>query len=598
MPDQILRRDDLEFLLYDVLDTAALFGRQRYADFSREAVTAILDTAERLAADHFAPFNRKGDDHEPSFDGEKVTLLTEVKAAWDALAGAGLLAAHHDHERGGMQLPEVVLRAAMAHFFAANIAFAGYPFLTIGAANLIESFASDDLKKRFLPGMLDGRFSGTMALTEPAQGSALADIRTTAIPQPDGTYRLKGQKMFISAGDHDLTENIVHMVLARIQGAPPGVKGISLFICPKYVVNDDGSPGRRNDVALAGLLHKMGYRHTTSTVLNFGEQDACEAYLVGEPHQGLGYMFQMMNEARIGVALGAAALGYAGYLHSLDYAKERPQGRLPSNKDPLSPQVPIIEHADVRRMLLMQKVYAEGALALCLYASRLVDDQKTAEHDADRRHARMLLDFLTPVVKTWCSEYCVKANDLAIQTMGGAGYIRENPVEQYYRDNRLNPIHEGTTGIQALDLLGRKVMMNNGEMLQVFLEELDGSIAAAHADPMLAPMGDALRTARDRLAEVTACLRREIAADSVRGLANATIYLDFVGRIVAAWIWLKQAAAAARLLEQGAANTHFLQGKIQAARFAFDWDLPQIEWQARLLESINPACLDMRADWF
>ena len=318
MSNTLLNRRDLDFLLYELLDTEALLDRPRYQDHSREVFNATLDTAHTIAQKYFANHNAKGDANEPQFDGSEVHIIPETKEAWNALAEAGFLAAHYDADEDGLQLPEIILRAAMAYFNAGNIASSAYPFLSIGAANLIHSFGSEEHKATFLPPMREGRFAGTMALTEPGQGSALADITTTAYLEDDGTYRIKGQKMYISGGDQNITENIVHMVLARIDGAPAGTKGISLFICPKFLVNPDGSLGERNDVALAGLLHKMGYRNTTSTVLSFGENGGAKAYLV---HKGLQYMFQMMNEARIGVGLGAAVLGYQGYLYSLNYAR-------------------------------------------------------------------------------------------------------------------------------------------------------------------------------------------------------------------------------------------------------------------------------------
>ena len=357
---QLIDRQDLSFLLYDVLDVSELCRRPRFAEHSREVFDAVIDSSIKLAERYFAPHNAKADEHEPSFDGQRVTMIPEVKEALTHYAQAGLIAARYDVELGGMQLPTVVHSASQAVFTAANPSTVAYPFLTGAAANLIQAFASEELKARFLPPMLDGRFFGTMALTEPGVGSSLGDLRTAAEPAADGTYRIKGQKMFISGGDQDISENIVHLVLARIKGAPIGVKGISLFLVPKFLIDTHGQSVRRNDVALAGLLHKMGYRGTTSTVLNFGERDDCVGYLIGEAHQGLSYMFKMMNEARIGVGLGAAAIGYRGYLESLAYARERPQGRLPSNRDASSPPAMLIEHADIRRMLLAQKAFQQG----------------------------------------------------------------------------------------------------------------------------------------------------------------------------------------------------------------------------------------------
>ncbi|MDX1452391.1 MAG: acyl-CoA dehydrogenase [Oleiphilaceae bacterium] len=597
----LLRDRDVEFLLYEFLDTEALLTRPRYQEHSREIFDATLNTAKTIAQKYFANHNAKGDANEPQFDGEQVSLIPETQAAWDAFADAGFLAAHYDFDEEGMQLPEVILRVAMSYVNAANVASAGYSFLTIGAGNLIRSFGTEAQKQRYLAHMKSGRFAGTMALTEPAQGSALADITTKAVPQEDGSYRLFGQKIYISGGDQSLTENIVHMVLARIEGAPAGTKGISLFICPKFKVNEDGSLGERNDVHLAGLLHKMGYRNTTSTVLSFGEQGGAEAFLVGEPHKGLSYMFQMMNEARIGVGLGAAVLGYQGYNYSLDYARQRPQGRHPSNKDPESKQVAIIEHADVRRMLLAQKAYAEGSLALCYYASALHEDTHTAETEEARQQAFLLLDLITPVVKSFPSKYGLKANELAIQVLGGAGYIREYPVEQYYRDNRLNPIHEGTEGIQGLDLLGRKVIMKAGAGYKLLNKGIMQTVAQAQEDASLQALADALQAALQSLNEVTQTLAMQMAADPDRILANATLYLDMFGRVMVAWIWLRQAVIAQQTLSQNDLHEdeqHFYQGKLQAARYYLNWELPETKVQAEILKQLEATPYEMKAEWF
>ncbi|MDH0338705.1 acyl-CoA dehydrogenase family protein, partial [Metapseudomonas otitidis] len=466
MSETLLSSRNLAFELYEVLDAEALTQRPRFADHNRETFDAALSTARGIAEELFAPHNRKNDEHEPQYVDGAAQLIPEVKPALEAFIEAGFLNATRDFEVGGMQLPNLLSQACFAHFQSANAGTASYAMLTMGASNLIESFGSEEQKARFLAPMIEGRYFGTMALTEPHAGSSLSDIRTRAEPQADGTYRLKGNKIFISGGDQPISENIVHMVLAKLPDAPPGVKGISLFIVPKFLVNDDGSLGKRNDVILAGLFHKMGWRGTTSTALNFGDNGECVGYLVGKPHHGLSYMFQMMNEARIGVGMGAIMLGYAGYLYSLDYARNRPQGRHADGKDPSSPQIPIIQHTDVRRLLLTQKAYVEGAFDLGLYAARLFDDTQTLADDSARQQAHELLDLLTPIVKSWPSEFCLKANELAIQVLGGHGYTREYPVEQYYRDNRLNPIHEGTHGIQSLDLLGRKLAQNNGAGLK------------------------------------------------------------------------------------------------------------------------------------
>jgi alkylation response protein AidB-like acyl-CoA dehydrogenase len=441
-----------------------------------------------------------------------------------------------------------------------------------------------------------------MCLSEPQAGSSLSDIRTRAQPQPDGTYRLFGNKMWISGGEHELAENIIHLVLARIPGGPLGVKGISLFIVPKILVGEEGTLGARNDVWLAGLNHKMGYRGTTNCVLNFGERGGAVAYLVGEPHQGLTYMFHMMNEARVGVGLGAVMLGYSGYLHALAYARERTQGRPLAGKDATRPQVRIVEHADVRRMLLAQKAYVEGGLALCLYAARLVDDQHTGETDRVRREAGLLLEILTPIVKSWPSQWCLQANDLAIQVHGGYGYTREYPVEQLYRDNRLNPIHEGTHGIQALDLLGRKAGMQDGAALQLLMREIDATLRGARKcdSPELRGFAEDLAGAVDRMMETT----RNLLCTAAKGegelaLANASVYLEMAGHMVVAWIWLRQAlVAVARLPGAQGPERDFYQGKLAACAYFFRWELPRTRHQNELLNNLDRTCYEMQDAWF
>ncbi|APC19982.1 acyl-CoA dehydrogenase [Pseudomonas protegens] len=600
MSETLLSSRNLAFELYEVLDAEGLTQRERFAEHNRETFDAALGTARSIAEKFFAPHNRKGDEHEPRYEDGQAVLIPEVKPAVDAFLEAGFLNAARSFEAGGMQLPTLLSQACFAHFQAANAASTSYPFLTMGAANLIESFGTEEQKQRFLQPMIDGRFFGTMALTEPHAGSSLSDIRTRAEPAADGSYRLKGNKIFISGGDHPLSENIVHMILAKLPDAPPGVKGISLFIVPKFLVNDDGSLGPRNDVLLAGLFHKMGWRGTTSTALNFGDNGQCVGYLVGKPHHGLSYMFQMMNEARIGVGMGAVMLGYAGYLYSLEYARERPQGRLPDSKDPSTAPVAIIQHADVRRMLLTQKAYVEGAFDLGLYAARLFDDTTTLADAAERQQAHELLDLLTPIVKSWPSEFCLKANELAIQILGGHGYTREYPVEQYYRDNRLNPIHEGTHGIQSLDLLGRKLAQNGGAGLKRLVRLIAETGERARAHQSLDALRLPLEQLVTRLQSVTLGLLGDLASGKVTGtLANSALYLKAFGHAVIGWRWLEQAIRAEEGLARAvAADRDFYLGKLQAARYFLTWEVPGCQHELALLEARDDTCLSMQDAWF
>ena len=600
MSETLLSSRNLAFELYEVLDAEGLTRRERFAEHNRETFDAAIGTARSIAEKFFAPHNRKGDENEPRYENAQAILIPEVKPAVDAFLEAGFLNAARSFEAGGMQLPTLLSQACFAHFQAANAATTSYPFLTMGAANLIESFGTDEQKQRFLQPMIDGRFFGTMALTEPHAGSSLSDIRTRAEPASDGTYRLKGNKIFISGGDHPLSENIVHMVLAKLPDAPPGVKGISLFIVPKFLVNADGSLGQRNDVLLAGLFHKMGWRGTTSTALNFGDNGECVGYLVGKPHHGLSYMFQMMNEARIGVGMGAVMLGYAGYLYSLEYARERPQGRVPDSKDPTTAPVAIIQHADVRRMLLTQKSYVEGAFDLGLYAARLFDDTTTLETEAERKQAHELLDLLTPIVKSWPSEFCLKANELAIQILGGHGYTREYPVEQYYRDNRLNPIHEGTHGIQSLDLLGRKLAQNGGAGLKQLIRLIADTAERATAYESLTALREPLEKLVARLQAVTIGLLTDLAQGKVNSsLANSALYLKVFGHTVIGWRWLEQAIRAEEGLAKGnTADADFYKGKLQAARYFLTWEVPGCHHELALLEARDDTCLAMQDAWF
>ncbi|MCH5642339.1 acyl-CoA dehydrogenase [Gordonia sp. ABSL49_1] len=600
----MLSKRDLEFLLYEWLDVESLTERERFAEHSRETFDAVLELSEDLATKRFAPVNKEGDQNEPYVgDDGRVVLPDALGAGIDEFRKTGLMAASFDAELGGMQLPTVVSRASSAWFQAANAAMSSYAFLTVGNANLLATYGTDEQIDTWVRPMVEGRFFGTMCLSEPQAGSSLADITTKATPQDDGTYRITGTKMWISAGEHELAENIVHLVLAKAPGGGPGVKGISLFVVPKYLAD-----GTRNDVALVGLNHKMGNRATTNTLLNFGDgthtptdvsgaassrparsAPGAVAYLVGEEHRGLSYMFHMMNEARIGVGFLATSLGYAGYLASVEYAKVRTQGRPVDAKDPASKPVPIIEHADVKRMLLAQKSYAEGALALGLYCSRLVDIEATTDGD-ERAQTTLLLDVLTPIAKSWPSQWCLEANSLAIQVHGGYGYTKEFDVEQYYRDNRLNPIHEGTHGIQALDLLGRKVVMGGGKGLALLVETIGATIDRASSVGSVAGYADDLRKVTDRLVSTTAQIWS--AGDPAVSLANATAYLEATGHIVIAWIWLEQALAADG--HDGA----FYDGKRAAAQYFYRYELPKTGPQLDLLATLDRTTLDADPAWF
>ncbi|MBU1353865.1 MAG: acyl-CoA dehydrogenase [Gammaproteobacteria bacterium] len=610
-------RPTVDFLLYQWLHAENLQERSRFADHSRETFDAVIDTCERIAREKYAPFNRTVDTQEPHFDGEKVTLPQCTHDAQKAYAASGMLSAAQDYDIGGMQLPYTVEAAANSFFAVASISM-GSGLLTVGNANLLMVHGTEAQQKVFALNEFSGRFSGTMCLSEPQAGSSLSDVATRAVPDGEGfendplgpRYRLKGNKMWISAGEHELTENIIHLVLAKIPGPDgklvPGTKGISLFIVPKKMVDTEGNlTGVRNDVALAGLNHKLGWRGTTNTLLNFGEgkypvdgQAGAVGYLVGQAGKGLHCMFHMMNEARIGIGMAATMLGLAGYYASLDYAKNRPQGRPVQGpkdasatataavvKDVAQPQVRIIEHADVKRMLLAQKSYGEGALALNLFCARLVDEQATGD-SAAADEARLLLEVLTPIAKSWPSEWCLEANSLAIQIHGGYGYTRDFPVEQYWRDNRLNMIHEGTHGIQAMDLLGRKVLMEGGRGLQLLAGRINATIERAIQLPTLAAHANALGAA---LAQVGAATKAAWATGQPSdALANAVPYMQAFGHTVLAWVWLD--VALATLQADAALAQPASVGRMGAMQFFFHYELPKIGAWLQVVSARDATC--------
>ena len=583
-------RRDLDFQVFEVLDAEGLCRLPRYAEHDRQVLDGVIDSAYRIAEERFEPYAAACDVQEPRIADGRVWMIPETKQAYDAYNKASFTAATFDAEDGGMQLPLLIAKAASAVFSSANVAFHSYSTLTAGAANLLITFGSQEQRERLARPMLAGRFTGTMCLSEPHAGSSLTDIRCQALPQADGSYLLTGSKMWISGGDHQLAETIVHLVLAKIPGGPPGVHGISLFAVPRDLVDDDGTVGPDNDVRLAGINHKMGWRGTVNCVLSFGEQGRCRAELVGLAHHGLEYMFQMMNAARLGVGMNAVALGYAGYLHALAYARERPQGRPVGSRDPKSPPVPILRHGDVRRMLLAQKCWVEGGLALVLYCARLCDEERCAEDPAARQALHLLLELLTPIAKSWPSEFCLEANKLAIQVHGGYGYTRDYPVERLYRDNRLNHIHEGTHGIHGLDLLGRKVSLQGGAAMRELAVRIMETIALARAESELTGLADALHAALGDIGRTTELLVGEIGKDPERALANATLYLDSLGHVVVAWRWLAQGLAAVRA-QSGSADRDFYAGKLAACRFFFRHELPRIAPDLALLRSLDVTAL-------
>src|SRR5438067_12675037 len=473
MPNPLVSDRNVDFLLYEVLHAEELCALPYFSGHGRETFDLLLRSARQLARERLFPAFKPMDEFPPRLVEGEVRVHPLMRELWARMFELGLATATRPAEMGGQQLPDTVAILASHYGMAANAAAMGYLGLTQGAAHLIEAFGDEFLRREFMPRMYSGEWSGTMALTEPHAGSSLADVRTRARKDGDG-WLIDGNKVFISGGDQDLTANIVHLTLARIEGAPAGTKGVSLFAIPKKRL--DGSD---NDCTCAGVFHKMGWKGLPSIALNFGERGECRGWLVGEPNRGLQHMFQMMNEARLMVGRNAVSTASAAYFESVEYARTRPQGRPLNARDPNAPQVPIVEHADVRRMLLKQKSIVEGALALLVTCARYADPARHAESETERHRAQLLLDMLTPVAKSFPAERGFESSALAVRVHGGYGYTSEYLPETWLRDQKLNSIHEGTSGIQSLDLLGRKVVAEGGRALMALNEEIESAAERA-----------------------------------------------------------------------------------------------------------------------
>lgn len=593
MANEYISMRNLKFLVHEVFDIASLSNYEYHSDYNPEMFDMILDTAKQLADTEMFPFYEEMDKMNPKLENGTIKVHPQVGKVIQRLGEDGWIAARKSYELGGQQMPYSVLNNALCVFYAANFAAASYAFLTSGSANLIDSFGSDMLKEKYLEPMYTGKWQGTMALTEPQAGSSLSDIVTTATPTDDGYYNIKGQKIFISGGDHTGVPNVVHLTLAKIDGGPAGAKGISLFVIPKHRFTDDGG-FESNDVITAGKFEKMGSTAYVTTHLSFGENDDCRGWLVGEPHHGLKYMFQMMNEARIAVGMTANAISSAAYYASLQYANERPQGRHISKKDVRLPQVEIIEHADVRRMLLFQKSVVEGAQSLVTLCSFYADMEHVTEGE-EREKYRLLLELLTPIVKTYPSEMGNLSVSAGLQCLGGYGYCKDFPLEQYYRDTRINSIYEGTTGIQGMDLLGRKVLMKNGQAAQLFFQEVGKTIHDAKEIDSLKTYAETLEKSMQKLQQTTAYLIGLAQKDRPEVfLTDATLYLEMTGHITIAWQWLMQGIVAAKAIEKGSLgedDQNFYNGKMHTLQYYFLYELPKIHSLAFTLMNSGQATL-------
>ncbi|TXF89801.1 acyl-CoA dehydrogenase [Neolewinella aurantiaca] len=594
---QYISTRNLRFVLNEVLDLSKIRSFEAHEAFDHDATEMTLDAAKQLADQHLFPFYREMDKNKAYYKDGEVHVLPEVGESMRTLGAGGWISALWNYDEGGQQMPSVIGNAAGLIFQAANGNMAAYSFLTTGAANLIRTFGSDELKERYLAKMAAGEWQGTMALTEPQAGSSLSDITTYYEENEDGSYNIKGQKIYISGGDHNATENVVHLLLARQKGGPKGMKGVSLFVVPKFLPTDDGL--KDNNVTTAGIYGKMGQKGYVAAHLMYGEQGPTKGFLVGEEFRGLNCMFQMMNEARIGTGIMAAGSASAAYYASLHYAKERPQGRHPGNKDVNAPQVLIAEHADVRRMLLFQKAVVEGSVHLLLQSSLYEDLSKVSEDPAEKERAHLLTELLTPIAKSFPSEYGNESVSTGMQVLGGAGYCDDFPLEQIFRDIRVNSIYEGTTTIHGLDLLGRKMMMKGGKPVEYLMQEVQGTIKLAMANETTRPLAETLAKSLGGVKQVMDHLMGIARTEDPKVfLADATIFLDYFSLHVIGWLWLKEALVAAKTLPaaEGQDDTNFYKSKVATARFYFNYIFPKVSAHKRTLLATERITLETGAD--
>ena len=599
MADKYVDIDTLKYLLYDVHELEELLKRERFVDHDKESLDMFLDSSKDFADRELFPYLKEMDEN-PAFhkDGQ-VYVHKQVETMMKKGGELGFISSSFDYEVGGLQIPLMASTASSYILDAANNHLPGYAGLTQGAAELIIHFAKKDLLDKYVPDMLAGNWGGTMCLTEPQAGSSLSDIVTKATPHENGYYNISGQKIFISAGDNQYLDNIVHLVLARIEGAPKGTRGISLFIVPKNRKLDDGSL-EPNDVTSVADFQKMGQKGYCTTHLGFGDKDDCRGWLVGEENNGLSCMFVMMNAARIGVGRAASAIASAAYYASLQYANERPQGRKLSSdgkKNVEESQSLIIEHPDVRRMLLLQKAVVEGSMSLVLLAAKYYDLENTAQSKEEKIKYNTLLEMIIPVVKTYPSDAGAYSVNNGLQVLGGYGFCSDFILQQYYRDIRISAIYEGTTGIQSQDLLGRKITMNNGEGLKLLLEEIIETITKASNYPELKEYCDSL-SEKIKLSEkiLQSLMPYALKGDFEKYLADASIFMEFFSLVIVGWNWLEIAANSQQALkdENKKYSDIFYKSKIETMKYFFEYEMPKAIGHSEII--MNPSSVTIKKE--
>lgn len=545
---------DVNFCLFDWLDIGKLSAYPKYAEVGYDEAMAreMMRSGLKVAREVLAPIWSAMDSDGVKFENGKVSVPEYVKKAYQTYTENGFLGLSAPPELGGLGMPHILNMGVMEFFCGANTAFSMYSELTYGAAHMFQNFASDGLRAKYVEKMYTGEWGGTMCLTEPGAGSDVGALKTKATRRPDGSFSIVGTKIFISSGDHDLTTNIIHPVLARIEGAPYGIHGISLFLVPKYLVNDDGSIGEFNDVVTGNVEHKMGIKGNATCTLNFGESGKCQGWLIGEENKGIAYMFQMMNEARLYVGMQGNALAAAAFQSALQYSKERIQFRhIKDMANNEAPPVAIIEHPDIRRMLMHMKSTTEGVRAMLAQVAFWGDLAHVTEDPEEKQHYQNLVEFLVPICKAYSTDQGFKVTELAIQTLGGYGYIKEYPMEQYMRDEKITSLYEGTNGIQALDLMGRKMTMKGGAVFMQVMQEISIFVGEHKDHPVMGEAFAKLEKAQMEMAMAVMGIQQSVKQGGFEALVpllQASNFLEAAGHIVVSWMLLSQAVLAANRL--------------------------------------------------